>query len=236
MSITTVLFDLDGTLLPMDQDIFIKAYFGGLARKLVPHGYDKDNLIKAIWSGTAAMVKNNGIKTNEEVFWDVFCQILGEEAKNDIPLFDEFYANDFCRVRESCGYDAKAAETVRKIKNMGFRVALATNPLFPATATEQRISWTGLSHDEFEYFTHYENSRYCKPNLDYYRDVMKTLNISPEECLMVGNDVGEDMIAEKLGCKVFLLTACLINKEGRDISVYPNGNFDDLMAYIGTIV
>lgn len=236
MSITTVLFDLDGTLLPMDQDTFIKAYFGGLARKLAPHGYDKDLLIKAIWSGTAAMVKNSGIKTNEEVFWDVFCKIMGEDAKNDITLFDEFYANDFCRVKDSCGFDEKAAQAVRKIKGMGLRIALATNPLFPATATEQRISWTGLSHDEFEYFTHYENSRYCKPNLDYYRDVMETLNVSPEECLMVGNDVGEDMIAEKLGCKVFLLTACLINKEGRDISVYPNGNFDDLMAYIGTIV
>ncbi len=231
-----VLFDLDGTLLPMDQEIFIKAYFGGLARKLAPHGYDKDLLIKAIWSGTAAMVKNNGMKTNEEVFWDVFCQIMGENAKNDIPLFDEFYANDFCRVKDSCGFDEKAAKTVRYIKDRGLRVALATNPLFPATATEQRIGWTGLSHDEFEYFTHYENSRYCKPNLDYYRDVMTVLNVSPEECLMVGNDVSEDMIAEKLGCKVFLITACLINKEGKDISVYPNGNFDDLTTYIGTII
>ena len=236
MSIKMVLFDLDGTLLPMDQEVFIKAYFGGLVRKLAPHGYDKDLLIKAIWTGTAAMVKNNGEKTNEEVFWDEFCKLCGENAKNDIPLFDEFYANDFCRVKNSCGYNEKAAQAVRKIKEMGLRVALATNPLFPATATEQRISWTDLSHEEFEYFTHYENSCYCKPNLNYYRDVMSILKVSPDECLMVGNDVGEDMIAEKLGCKVFLLTACLINKDGKDISVYPNGNFDDLMDYINTIV
>lgn len=231
-SIKMVLFDLDGTLLPMDQDTFINAYFGGLARKLAPHGYDKNKLIEAIWSGTAAMVKNNGAKSNEEVFWDVFCLHLGEEAKKDIPLFDEFYANDFCRVRESCGFDPKAADTVRQIKNMGFRVALATNPLFPSTATEQRISWAGLTYDDFELVTTYENSRFCKPNLDYYREVMSRLNVKAEECLMVGNDVGEDMITEALGCKVFLLTACLINKGGEDISRYPNGDLDDLLAYV----
>ena len=38
--IKTVLFDLDGTLLPMDQDNFVKAYFKNLAIKLAPHGYD----------------------------------------------------------------------------------------------------------------------------------------------------------------------------------------------------
>ena len=235
MKITTVLFDLDGTLLPMDQDTFIKAYFGGLARKLMPHGYDKDALIGAIWSGTKAMVKNNGERMNEEAFWDEFCRIFGEKAKDDIPLFDEFYANDFCRVQNSCGYDPKAAEAIKTIKEMGFRVALATNPLFPSTATEQRISWAGLSPNDFEIFTTYENSHYCKPNPDYYREVMSKLGVYPEECLMVGNDVGEDMISETLGMKVFLLTDCLINKDNKDISVYPNGSFDSLIEFIKTL-
>ena len=110
--------------------------------------------------------------------------------------------------------------------------ALATNPLFPATATEQRIGWAGLSPNDFELYTTYENSNYCKPNLDYYRAVMNKLSVTPEECLMVGNDVGEDMIATDLGASVFLLTDCLINKENVDISVYPNGNFDALLNYI----
>ena len=35
---------------------------------------------------------------------------------------------------------------------------------------------------------------------------MQKLNVSPEECLMVGNDVSEDMIAETIGMKVFLIT------------------------------
>ncbi|MBO4954530.1 MAG: HAD family hydrolase, partial [Clostridia bacterium] len=81
--IKTVLFDLDGTLLPMDQDVFIGAYFKGLATFLAPHGYDPKALIDAVWAGTKAMIKNDGTKTNEKAFWQVFTSIFGEEALND---------------------------------------------------------------------------------------------------------------------------------------------------------
>ena len=77
MRITTVLFDLDGTLLPMDQDEFTKGYFKLLAVKLAPHGYEPKQLIDAIWAGTAAMVKNDGAQFNEAVFWAKFSQIFG---------------------------------------------------------------------------------------------------------------------------------------------------------------
>lgn len=117
----------------------------------------------------------------------------------------------------------------------GLRTALATNPIFPAMATERRIAWAGLSTSDFELYTTYENSRFCKPNPDYYRDVMQTLGVSPEECLMVGNDVGEDMIAEKLGCRVFLLTDNLINPKNVDISVYPHGSYEDLLTFIKSL-
>ena len=232
MAIKTVLFDLDGTLLPMDQNVFMKAYFGGLAKRLTPRGYDPQALVSAIWAGTEAMVKNDGKKTNEEVFWERFCRVIGKDARADEPYFNEYYVENFDEVKNACGYNPQAAEAVRNIKAMGYRVALATNPLFPSIATEKRTSWTGLSVDEFELFTSYENSSYCKPNLDYYRAVIKEPGVSAEECLMVGNDVAEDMIAERIGMKVFLITECLLNKNGEDISRYPRGGFDELIKYI----
>lgn len=235
MSIKMVLFDLDGTLLPMDQNVFVKAYFGGLAKRLAPHGYDPEKLIAAIWKGTGAMVKNDGAKTNEAVFWDAFANIFGESVRADEPKFDAFYREDFDKVSVSCGYDKRAKETVDAIKARGFRVALATNPIFPSIATEKRMAWAGFEPTDFELFTTYENSCYCKPNPLYYRAVVDALNIDPEDCLMVGNDVDEDMIAQKLGMKVFLLTDCLINKEEKDISVYPHGNFDALLEYVNTL-
>ena len=60
MRITTILFDLDGTLLPMDQDEFVRAYFKLLAKKLAGHGYDPQALLGNIWKGVEAMVKNTG--------------------------------------------------------------------------------------------------------------------------------------------------------------------------------
>ena len=115
---------------------------------------------------------------------------------------------------------------------MGYRVALATTPMFPSIATESRIHWAGLELEDFEIFTTYENYHFCKPNLNYYREVIEKLGVKPEECLMVGNDVGEDMITEELGMKVFLLPADLINKVEKDTSQYPQGDLTDLLKFI----
>ena len=59
MGIKAVLFDLDGTILPMGQNVFTKAYFGGLAKRLAPIGYESEKLIDSIWQGSAAMVGND---------------------------------------------------------------------------------------------------------------------------------------------------------------------------------
>ena len=235
MPIQTVLFDLDGTLLPMDQDLFVKSYFKHLAVKLAPYGYDPKQLIDAVWAGTAAMVKNDGKQRNEDAFWAVFTGIFGQQAMEHLPVFEDFYAHEFQSVQEVCGYNPQAAEVIALVKEKGLRVVLATNPIFPAIATESRIRWAGLSHEDFELYTTYENSRFCKPNLDYYRDILAQMDVNPEDCLMVGNDVGEDMVARKLGMQVFLLTDCLINKNDEDLSQYPHGGYPELLDYIHSL-
>lgn len=232
MSIKAILFDLDGTLLPMKQDEFTKIYFGSLAKKVAPYGYEPNKLIESVWDGTKAMIKNTGEQTNKVVFWNKFAEIYGEKAKSDIKYFDEFYEQDFCKAQIACGKNSKAADVISHAKERGFKLALATNPIFPAIATHQRIKWAGLSQEDFEIITTYENSRCCKPNLKYYKDIISKLGVEPNECLMVGNDVSEDMVAKNLGMHVFLLTDCLINKNDEDISAYPNGNFEDLLNFI----
>lgn len=232
MSLRVVMFDLDGTLLPMDQDEFTKGYFKLLAGKLAPYGYEPKSLVDAVWAGTAAMVKNNGGRSNEAAFWESFAGSYGEQKLADKPIFEEFYKKEFQEAAAYCGCNPKAAQTVAKIGEMGYRLVLATNPIFPAIATESRIRWAGLEPDAFEFYTAYENACYCKPNPDYYREILKRLEVLPEECLMVGNDVTEDMVAEVLGMKVFLLTDCLINKDKRDISVYPHGSFEQLLDFV----
>ncbi len=228
-----VLFDLDGTLLPMDQDIFVKTYFKLLAAKLMPHGYEADKLIDGIWAGTAAMVKNDGSCTNEEAFWNCFAGIFGQQVRADEPIFDEYYRTDFQQVAGVCGHNPEARAVIDMLKEAGVRVALATNPIFPAVATESRMKWAGLAPEDFDLYTTYENSRYCKPNPEYYKEIFAKLGCEGSECIMVGNDVEEDMVpASALGAKVFLLTDCLINKKERDITAYPHGGYNELKEFL----
>ena len=235
MKLDTILFDLDGTLLPMDQDVFLKAYFGSLVRKLAPLGYEPEKMVKAIYAGTGAMIGNDGSVSNETVFWKTFCTFFGEQARADEPHFDAYYRSEFQQVKDACGFDARAGALIGSLREKGYRLVLATNPLFPPAATQSRIRWAGLDAADFEHVTTYDNSSFCKPNLKYYEEILGKLGLAPENCLMVGNDVGEDMIAGRLGMKTFLLTDCLINRAGEDITQMPRGSFEELDAYIRSL-
>lgn len=232
MPIKAVLFDLDGTLLPMDQDLFVKYYFGSLAKKLAPLGYEPEQLVSAIWQGTRAMVKNDGSKTNEQVFWDCFAALFGEKARQDEPRFEEFYRTDFVCAKAACGYTEKAAQLVGTVKEKGLRCALATNPIFPDIATSQRIQWAGLNKRDFELCTTYENARHCKPNPAYYQDILEKMGLEGSECVMIGNDAVEDVAARQAGMQVFLIDDCLLNGDKVDMDTIPHGNFDDAIRFV----
>ena len=237
MTIKAVLFDLDGTLLPMNMDDFIKGYFGALAKYLAPYGYEKDKLIQTLWAGVGAMVKNDGSSINEDAFWKAFAYAYGEKSLEHKPIINEFYKGEFNNVQGVCGCKKEASEVVDLVKSKGKTAILATNPVFPQVATESRARWAGLELDKFAAYTTYENCHYCKPSLEYYKELLKRVGFEPEECVMVGNDFDEDIIpAEKLGMKVFLLTDCIINKREQDYSNYHHGGFDELKTFLAEIL
>lgn len=235
MQLKTVLFDLDGTLLPLDQDVFVKEYLASMCSFMAKHGYDKSAFLSAVWDGIRTMEKNDGSHKNEDVFMERFRDAMGHPIERELTLLEEYYDTDFQNVKSVCGQNPKAKETLTLCHRLGLRTVLATNPLFPRIATESRIRWAGLSPEDFELVTTYENSKAAKPNPLYYELLTKQLGVLPEECLMVGNDARDDMIAKTLGIKVFLLTDCLLNRENADLSPYPKGNFDDLMYHIDAL-
>lgn len=237
MSIKAVLFDLDGTLLPMDLDEFFKVYFKLLATRLAPYGYtDPKKLVGAIMSGVDGMIENDGKKTNEEVFWDRMTAVYGEGIFAHRTELDGFYLEEFDRLKEICGYTPDADRAIKAIKDKGLKTVVATKPIFPDTAIRKRMEWAGVAISDFEFYTTYESCSYCKPNPMYYKTIADDLGLLPEECLMVGNDVTEDMPASEAGMKVFLLTDCLINRNNDDISKYQNGGFKELLEYVDTLI
>lgn len=234
-----VLFDLDGTLLPQDQEKFIAAYFGALVGKLAGLGLpaktpeEQKALGAAVWRGTLAMMQNDGSKTNEERFFEAFGASMGVDIFPLKPEFDKFYENEFQTVSAVCGKNPLVRVAIDRLKEKGIRIAIATNPLFPLVANKHRVRWAGLDIGEFEFCTCYENSRFCKPSLKYYEEILDRLGVSTQDCLMVGNDVREDMVARELGMDVFLITDCLINPENRDVNNFPHGSWQDFIDYVG---
>lgn len=214
MELKAILFDLDGTLLPMDQDGFSKGYFKELASVLAPLGMVPEEVIKTVWSGVSAMIHNDGRRTNKEVFIEQFSDTSGKDFRHFQSAAERFYSNEFHRARIFTGENPLAKEAVRLAGQKGRKVVLATNPLFPMDGQATRLSWLGLTPGDFDLVTAYETDRFCKPNPQYFREVCKRIDCRPEECLMIGNDEEEDMYAaSSIGIGCYLVTDCLIASE-----------------------
>ena len=231
--INTILFDLDATLARMDQDTFVNTYIRKLGEKVARHGYDPTPILNALWEGTGAMLKNDGYMTNEARFWQVFSGAGIFDAQALMPILDEFYAQDFDSIGDLVAEpNPYAADMIAALRRKGYKVGLATSPVFPQVATEFRIGWAGLKPEDFDIITTYENCSYSKPNPAYYQAVLTGIGSQASQCLMVGNDVDEDMCTADMGMSVYLVTEHLLNRHNKDYSHYPQGSMADLAAYL----
>lgn len=228
---TSVLFDLDGNLLPMELDKFVETYFTALANYMLPYGYDPKALTDAVWAGTRAMVKNDGTMLNKERFWQAFSYCLGADSLKHMDAINAFYTSDFAKAKISTWDNPNAKRAVKAARQAADKVILATNPLFPPCAVEMRLSWIGLTPEDFDYITTYDNSHYCKPNPKYFTEIAEKLNLSPDKALMIGNDLGEDTPAKSVGFDLFITTDCLLGDKSR-LSEFTSGSFEQLCQYL----
>ncbi len=229
--IKLILFDLDGTLLDMDQPFFTKEYFKAITKFAVRFfGYNPEEFMQGLIAGDSAMGKNDGSQTNESLFWQTFSKIAGNKT-SETNCFDKFYEEVFDSLSFTCKQFVGVKNDLEKLKKQGYNLVIASNPRFPLLAMIKRINWAGLDENTFEYITSYETCSYSKPNPKFYSEICDKLNALPSECIMVGNDLVEDMSAEKIGMNVFYL-----DRNGKNENIeYPNGNFDDLLSYIEKI-
>ena len=236
--INTILFDLDGTLLHFGQAEFIETYFAELAKVFAKKGLSPEEAVKAVWAGTKAMMLNDGSKPNTERFWDTFAEVSGVSNKLLMEIeaaCDDFYTNEFNLVKSIIKHSDVPKRLIKMMKEKGYTLVLATNPLFPECGVISRLGWGEIDSCDFTLLTHYGNSAFCKPNLGYYRDILTIIGKNPEECLMVGNNPAEDMIAGELGMKTFLVTNCLENEMNLDISNFQHGSIEELETYLSSL-
>ena len=201
-----ILFDLDGTLLSMDFRKFFPAYMKELGAYLSGL-FDVANLEEDITASVYAAIEDtNASTTVQSVFKREFTRRRGctwEECK---PWLDRFYDERFDSLRYLADDAPEMPQIVGLLKQKGYKLAVATNPVFPRAALESRIRWAGLDPEDFEFIADYETMHYCKPHLRYYREILDRIDMYAEDCIMIGNNAVEDMVPRKLGMPTYFVT------------------------------
>ncbi|NLW10040.1 MAG: HAD family hydrolase [Firmicutes bacterium] len=208
-------FDLDGTLLPVETDFFFYHYMSAL-RPNFSHLIPPEEFDRHLLGSTKKMVTDaDPSLTNEEVFWGDFSARTGYPRAELEPVFQQFYEEQFPALQKHVEAElpGPAREILESALAAGFSLVIATNAIFPEMAIRERLAWINCHDLPFAFVTTFENMHFCKPNPQYYQEILDILQVSPGDCLMIGNDPEEDLTAAFLGMKTCLITDYLVPRE-----------------------
>jgi FMN phosphatase YigB (HAD superfamily) len=225
-----VFFDLDGTLLDSNMETFLSPYLKLISARIA-HIMPPQEFVAELLRATGMMLTNDGQVTNEELFAAAFYPAIGRSRAEMEPIFEAFYAEDFPKLQGYTQRKPEARRVVQRVFDLGYDVAVTTNPLFPATAVMQRLAWAGVDDFPYDLITTYENSRYCKPNPRYFEDVAVRLGHPTGACLMVG-DEEMDMAGALAGCPTFLVPSSATRLGADTPQPTYRGALEDVLALL----
>ena len=230
-----ILFDLDDTLLRNEMHEFVNAYWGTLLPKITkvfPDHHIKD----AILAGTQAMMQTRrSDKSLRDIFIDTFESITQLDFLDVEPIFFDYYKREYCEIRKVTQKITGARTAVESAAAITENIVLATIPIFPLVAIEERVRWAGLENFEFAFITSFEVMHASKPNPEYYAEIADHVGCAPEECLMIGNDHKDDMVAKAVGMKTFLVTNYAMREEDGKYEPDYQGSFRDLIDFFSSL-
>lgn len=230
-NLKALLIDLDGTLLEIDIEQFVPAYIAALSRRFAS-STAPDDFARFLLGATRRMMENDDPElTNEAVFYADFCRRIGLSLEQIRPIVEHFYRVDFPALSHWGRPYPHARSVVEAARERGLRLVLATQPIFPRAAVEQRLAWGGLNPSDFDLITTIENMHFCKPKPAYYREIAAMIGCVPEQCLMAGNDVQEDLCAADVGMDTFLVEGLVLDR-GAPAVINRRGSLQDLAELI----
>ncbi|QGU00193.1 hypothetical protein SYNTR_1599 [Candidatus Syntrophocurvum alkaliphilum] len=232
--IKAILFDLDGTLLNIDMNYFLPKYFKKMAIMANEYGFENsETLAEKVFQSTAVMIGNKDPKlTNEEVFMKDFLNRWPYSENEIRKFFNYFYEKGFPQLKDYCQPIPGMRDMMAKIFEKGYIVVIATNSVFPMSAIKNRIEWAGLDGFDYSLITSYELMHFCKPHIEYYQEITDKIQVDPKDCIMIGNDRGEDIVSGKMGMTTFLVENMLIDKGDVDYIPDYRGMVEDLYKFI----
>jgi FMN phosphatase YigB (HAD superfamily) len=237
----TLLLDLDDTLLETNMDAFVPAYFQSLARHLEGR-VQPEAMLAALMSGTQLMLASEDPShTLQEVFEAEFYPKLRVSKEQLTNAIEDFYDHVFPALGHVTKRREGAAELVDWALSKGYRLAVATDPLFPRKATYHRIRWAGLDPDRFDLISSFETFHFSKSHPAYFAEVLGRLGWPEGPVLMVGNDVQRDLMpAQRLGLITYQVDGASASgsgpfeaTQGRPFEAARHGDLVDLRTWLG---
>ena len=228
--VDTILFDLDGTLLPMDMNEFLKRYLHEVASAFADMS-DQMKLITYLLESTQYMLNNDGAKTNSEVFAEKFSSMMNGQIDIYLERFERFYDEGYINLKNFVYPNPLVKKSIDILKTKRYKLVIATNPIFPLKAVIHRIMWADLNPSDFSYITSYEKNRFCKPNINFFFEVLDAIEKEAYHCLLVGNDVQEDLAGGKAGLSTYLITDHMINRNEETVVSTYVGDYNDFLKF-----
>jgi FMN phosphatase YigB (HAD superfamily) len=229
MAIKTVLIDMDGTLLNMGESAFENEYIKRMVIFLEQRypGKGKE-LVKAVGYGGEMMKDSDGSRTNYDVFWESFEKASGYTREEIEPVITVYYQTDYTHIGDDYVPDQDMQKAVRLLQEKGYELIVATTPVVPLIANQERVRWSGLADIPWKDITSFETYNYSKPNLNYYQQICDKYNLNPAECMMIGDSLVKDFPSTELGMDFFLI----LNADSPEAEQNFNGKKGDRKALL----
>jgi FMN phosphatase YigB (HAD superfamily) len=231
----TLLLDLDDTLFNNDINIFLPEYLRIFSEE-VSGIVEPEKFVKELLTATGKMIQNQQPDcTLKDVFNSAFFPALGLDPDNFQEAADRFYVEVFPKLESLTSKRKAAKKFVESAIECGYSLAISTNPLFPMSAIQERLSWAGLSPDIYHYdlVASYETFHFTKPDPAFFAEVMARLGWPEGRVLVVGDDIERDIeAARKLGIHTFWIT-----QDGATLPFEPGlltagGTLDDVLPWL----
>jgi FMN phosphatase YigB (HAD superfamily) len=232
-SFSSLLFDLDGTLLDVHMPSFLDAYFPLLAPRFGAED-DIPAFKRALIESVRLMLQNRSPdRPLARIFLESFAVARGMTPGGVRAVFHDFHRLDFDRLRPLTRPFHEARPLLEKALSLGYQLAIATNPVFMKEAIESRIRWAGLDGIPFRFVSSIENMHFCKPHPEYFTELLRHLGRSPEECVMIGNDPAKDLPAHRVGITTYFLPGP--QEHRRPETADHTGTLNDLSLWLDTL-
>lgn len=228
--IDTFLFDLDGTLLHIDLDLFVKIYYSEMST-IFSNLVDPFEFYGYVWLAASSIAEDDSRETNENKFINTISKMLNADANTCRQLLEKFYNKDIPNISKTITSEPLMVECIHILKEKGYKLVVATNPVLPRKIIHHKMKLAGLDWKDFSYISTMENSHFCKPNVKYFGEILNNIKKEPQKCIMVGNNVQEDLIASQLNIENYLIIDNLINTSNIEIMCKNIGTYKDFYEF-----